>query len=73
LNEEYPQNTSIDKSTDPVIPEETGHGSWEDDTHHKGNLDIISVLPNNDGILVEVGDVCATDTLGIFYTAISFY
>lgn len=65
LDEEYTEDTSVDKSTDPVTPSETSNKRWEDQPHEDNNPEIMLVLPNNNRILVQVGDVCSTDSFRV--------
>ena len=67
LNKENSQNTSINKATNPIIPENTGNSSWEKEAHDKDNLDIVAVLPYDDGVLVEVRNIGTSNTLWVFY------
>jgi hypothetical protein len=65
LDEEDAEDTSVDESALPVTPEKTGDSRGEDETHEDDNLDVVLVLPDNDRVLVQVGDVGAADALGV--------
>jgi hypothetical protein len=65
LDEEDAEDTGIDEATHPVTPKETSNSRGEDETHEDDDLDVVLVLPDNDGVLVEVGDVGAADALGV--------
>lgn len=65
LDEEDAEDTGVDESTLPVVPEETSDSRGENQTHEDDDLDVVLVLPNDDGILVQVGDVGAADALGV--------
>jgi hypothetical protein len=67
LNKEESQDTGVDNATEPVTPEETGNGSWEDDTHDKRNTDIIAVLPDDNWVLVEIRNVGTTNAFWVFF------
>ena len=65
LDEENAEDTGVDEATLPVVPEETSDSRREDQTHEDDDLDVVLVLPNDDGVLVQVGDVGAADALGV--------
>lgn len=65
LDEEDAEDTGVDEATHPVTPAETSDSGWEDETHGDDSLDVVLVLPDNDGVLVEIGDVGAADALGV--------
>jgi hypothetical protein len=65
LDEEDAQDTSVDETTLPVVPEKTSDSRREDETHEEDNLDVVLVLPDDDGVLVQVGDVSAANALGV--------
>lgn len=65
LDEEYTEDTSVDKPTDPVTPSETSNKCWEDQSHKNNNPEIVLVLPDDNRILVQVGDVCSSNSLGV--------
>lgn len=57
LDEEDAEDAGIDVATDPVSPPNTGHKSWEDQAHEEDDLEIVAMLPDNDRIFVQIGDV----------------
>jgi hypothetical protein len=65
LDEEDAEDTGVDEPALPVVPEKTGDGRGEDQTHEDDDLDVVLVLPNDDRVLVQVGDISAADTLGV--------
>lgn len=65
LDEEDAQNTGVDESTLPIVPEKSSDGRREDQAHEENNLDVVLVLPDDNGILVQVGDVGAANALGV--------
>jgi hypothetical protein len=65
LDEEDAEDTGVDEATHPVTPHETSDGRGENQAHGDNGLDVVLVLPDDDGVLVEVGDVSAADTLGV--------
>jgi len=65
LNEEDTEDTSVDVSTHPVTPAETGNKSREDQSHEEDDLEVVTMLPDNNGVFIQIGDVCAADSLGV--------
>ena len=65
LDEEDAEDTGVDEATHPVTPEETSDSRREDETHEDDGLDVVLVLPDDDRVLVQVGDVGAADALGV--------
>lgn len=65
LDEEDAEDAGIDESAHPVAPSETADERREDETHGDDDLDVVLVLPDDDGVLVQVGDVSTTDALGV--------
>jgi hypothetical protein len=54
LDEEDSKNTSVDEATEPVTPAETSHKAREDQAHEKNYLEVVSVLPDDNGVIVEI-------------------
>lgn len=67
LNKEDPQDSSVDEATKPVTPPQTSNKTWEDETHSDNDLKIVLVLPDDDGILVQVGDVGSANSFGVLF------
>lgn len=65
LDEEDAENTSVDEAAEPVTPAETGNDGGEDETHEDDGLQVVAVLPDHHGVVVEVRDVGSADTLGV--------
>ena len=65
LNEEDAKNTSIDETAHPVTPAITSDKHWEDQAHECNSLEIISVLPDDNRIIVEIRNIRPTDTLWV--------
>jgi hypothetical protein len=65
LNEADAENASIDETTKPVVEHETTEASREDKTHEDDTLQVVLVLPNDDGILVQISDISTASTLRI--------
>jgi hypothetical protein len=65
LDEEDAEDTSVDQSSHPVTPTDTGNQAWEDETHEDDGLEVVAVLPDDDWVIVEIGDVSTADTLWV--------
>jgi hypothetical protein len=57
LNEEDSEDSSVDESTGPVSPSKTSHKAREDHSHEDNGLDVVSVLPDNDRVVIQIGDI----------------
>lgn len=67
LNEADAENTGIDVATEEVTPEEAADEGREDDTHADDGLDEVAVLPDDDGVLIEVRNVGAAGLLRVLF------
>lgn len=65
LNEPDAKDTAINVSAEPVTPQETTEQGGEDDTHEDDALEVVAMLPDDDRILVKIGDVGSAGTLGV--------
>jgi hypothetical protein len=65
LNKEDSKNTGVDESSHPVAPAKTGNKAREDHAHEDDDLDVVAMLPDNDGIVVQVGDVSTANALWV--------
>jgi len=65
LDEENAEDTGVDEASEPVTPAETCDKSREDETHEENDLEVVLVLPDNNGVVVEVGDIGAANPLGV--------
>ncbi|KAJ8608845.1 hypothetical protein MRB53_039431 [Persea americana] len=59
LDEEDAKDAGVDYAALPVAPAETGDESGEDEAHEKDDPEVVLVLPSDDCVLVEVGNVGA--------------
>jgi hypothetical protein len=57
LDEANTEDTGIDQATPPVTPTKTSDESREGKSHEENRLDVVLVLPDNNGVLVEIGDI----------------
>lgn len=65
LDEKNPKNSSIDEATPPITPEGTARHRGENETHEDDDLEVMAMLPDHDRVFVQIGDVCATNSLGV--------
>lgn len=65
LNEKDAEDTGIDEATGPVVPAETANEGGNNQSHGDDRLDVVAVLPNDNGVIVEIGDVGTADTAGV--------
>jgi len=65
LNNEDAENSSIDESTPPISPSNTGDKAWENHTHENNTLDVVAVLPDNDGIVIKIRDIGTANSLWV--------
>lgn len=65
LHEEDAQDAGVDEATLPISPAEPSDEAGEDHAHEDDGLQIVAVLPNDDGVIVQVGDVGAANALGV--------
>lgn len=57
LDEADSEDTGIDETVEPVAPTETSDDGRQYKRHKDDALEIVAVLPDNDRVLVKVGDV----------------
>lgn len=65
LDDEDSENSSVDEAAHPVTPSEAADEHREDHAHGDHGLDVVAVLPDDNRVLVEIGDVGTADTLGV--------
>jgi len=65
LDEEDSENSSVDETSLPVSPSETTDETGEDHSHEDNGLNVVAMLPDNDGVIVQIGDVGTADTLWV--------
>jgi hypothetical protein len=61
LDDSHSQNTSVDVAAQEVTPAETAHKRGHDQGHGDDTLDEVAVLPDNDGVFIQISDVGAAD------------
>jgi hypothetical protein len=67
LDEENPEDTGVDESSLPVTPSKPSNHRREDQSHEGNNPKVVLVLPDNNRVLVQIGDVGTTDSLRILF------
>ena len=65
LHEEDAEDAAVDDAAEPVTPEEAADDHGEDEAHEEDYFEVVSVLPYDDGVFVEVGDVGSADPLRV--------
>ena len=65
LHKENPEDPGVDKSTDPITPAQSSNERREDEAHEDHNNKVVLVLPDNDGVLVQVRNIGTSNTLRI--------
>ena len=65
LNDEDSKNTGVDESSHPVSPSKTSYQAGEDHSHEDDSLDVVSMLPDNDGVIVQIRDVGTANALWV--------
>ena len=59
------KDTSVDEATNPIVPQKACNCRGQKKTHGEDDGEVVLVLPSDNGRLVEVGDISASDTLGV--------
>lgn len=65
LDEEESQDTCIDQTAFPITPTQSSDYHWEKHSENKNEFTIVVVLPHDDGVLVQVGNICPATILGV--------
>jgi hypothetical protein len=65
LDEADTEDTGIDETAEPVTPAKTSDEGREDKSHSNGALKEVLVLPNDNGILVQIGNIGAALALRV--------
>lgn len=65
LDEADTKDTAVDEAPHEVTPQQTAEEGRENQTHGDDTLEVVAVLPNDNGVLVEIGDVGAASVLGV--------
>lgn len=65
LDEEDPKDATVNEATQPIAPSKAADKGGEDKAHEEDDLEVVTVLPNHNGILIKIGNVGTADALGI--------
>lgn len=65
LNEEDTKDSGIDEATNPVIPQKSTGDGGNNKGHGDDALEVVLMLPDNNRILVQVGDIGTSDPPGV--------
>lgn len=65
LDEADAEDAGVDEAAEEVVEHEAAEEGGEDEAHEDDALEVVAVLPDNDAVLVEVGDVSAANSLGV--------
>jgi len=65
LHKENPEDAGVDKSTNPITPAQSSNEARKDETHEDHNSKIVLVLPDNNGVLVQVRNIGTSNTLRV--------
>lgn len=57
LDKGYAQNAGVDEAAAPVTPAEAANQHGEKEAHKEHNFQVVLVLPDDDGVFIEVGYV----------------
>merc|ERR1711881_103794 len=59
------EDPGVDEAAHPVTPAETADQAWEDQAHEEDDLEVVLVLPDDNGIVVQVRDVGTANSLRV--------
>ena len=65
LDEEEPQDPCIYQTSFPITPAKSSDDHWEQHAENKNEFTIVPVLPDDDGVLVQVRDISPSLVLGV--------
>ncbi len=65
LHEENPKDAAIHKATPPIPEESTACHGGENQTHEDDHLEVMAMLPDDDGVFIQIGNIGTADSLGI--------
>jgi hypothetical protein len=65
LNKENTEDSSVDESTPPISPSKTSDKAGKDHAHENDHLDVVTMLPDNDRIVVQVRNVGTANALWV--------
>lgn len=65
LDEENSQDAGVNEATHPVVEHQAAEDGGNYQRHGDNGLQIVLMLPDNDGVLVEISDIGAADSPGV--------
>lgn len=65
LDEEDAEDARVDEATQPISPTQPCNDRGKDETHEDDDLQVILVLPDNDRIFIQVGDIGTSNPLWV--------
>ena len=67
LDETDSEDTGVDETAEPVAPTETSDDGRQNEGHENDALEVVAMLPDNDRVLVKVGDIGSAQALGVLF------
>ena len=67
LHEEDAKNAGINEAALPVTPAKTSQKHGKDEAHEDDNLEVVTMLPHDDRVIVQIGNVGTTDPLWVLF------
>ena len=65
LDEEDTEDAGVDEAAKPITPAKTCNECWKDQAHEEDDLQVVSMLPDNDWIFVEIRDISSANSLWV--------
>lgn len=65
LDEEDAEDSAVEEAAEPVAPAEAAGKHREEKAHDYNDFEVVAVLPNDDRVFIEVGNVGTANTLGV--------
>lgn len=65
LNEADAKDAAIDEAAHIIAPQKSTEDGGEDQSHDDDTLEIVAVLPDDNGVLIEIGNVGTARALGV--------
>ncbi len=65
LDEEDAEDSGVEETAEPVAPTKAAREQGEKKAHDYDDFEVVAVLPNDDRVLIEIGNIGTANTLGI--------
>ena len=65
LHKEDSKDAGVNESTNPITPTQARNEARKDQSHGHNDPQIVFVLPNNDGVFVQIGNICPSNAFRI--------